>query len=190
MTVVTTAQYRAITGDITTPDGDVTVALANAQEAIEDYLRRKLELGARTEICEVAYPSGFVYPLVTPIISVSDPSDTQVIDGQYLDTAGDDYPYPTGFSSWIRGTRAYNGRTARTTITYIGGWDSTTLPYGLRSALVDYAYAKTVGATPFVAGATSVSLGDASVSFGTSAPDHQLDLLVPGLTARLKGYRK
>lgn len=189
MSVVTIDQYRRQTGDITTSDDDAASAIAEAQEMVEDFLCRPLELMERTEVCEIAQ-SGFVYPVATPIDSVSVPTDTQIIDGQYITTQGDDYPDPSGFQAWEDRRYMPSHRTPRTSITYVGGWTSDTLPATLRRAICDLIGALTAPQSAMVSGASSVSLGDASISFGTSAPVKELDTLVPGITLRIQGYRR
>lgn len=192
MSVVTIAQFRQQTKDVTTSDAGVASALQEAEEQVIDYLRRELEAVERTEIAIVTAPFGYVYPAVTPVLSVTTPSSTNIIDGQYITDPGDNYPSSGGssFEPWfVSDSYENDGRFTRTQIVYVGGWTSVTMPSTIRRAIIDLANVFKAAYTTFVAGASSVSLGDASVSFGSAPPTHYIDTVVPGITSRLKGYR-
>ena len=71
--IVTLADYRRITGDTTSYDGDVTQALNDASTEFTNRTGRIIELGTYSEILDI-YDTGKVYPMATPIMAVTDPA--------------------------------------------------------------------------------------------------------------------
>jgi hypothetical protein len=71
--IATSQDYRRITGDLNSYDGDVLTALGEAQAEFLRQTGRKIELGTYTETLPV-YDDGCVYPTGTPITGVIDPA--------------------------------------------------------------------------------------------------------------------
>ena len=165
MSLVTVARYRALTQDTATASALVEAAIDEATDLLVDALGRPVEQAQRTEMLEPTR-DGWVWPTVVPLVAA--PGWT--IDGYGLrGPFGPAWPDVTG----------------RVEATYIGGWVERTanpsapnrlpayierdLAYGA-NALIFAPPAAT--ATDYPKGATSVSLGDASVTFGAdAAPD-------------------
>jgi hypothetical protein len=68
--ILTFARYRAITGDTTTAQATAEVAIADATELIEGYLRRPLESAERTETRRSTRTGAL--PSATPITAAPD----------------------------------------------------------------------------------------------------------------------
>lgn len=163
--LVSVPRYQDVTGDTTSATADVNDRLVDAQALLEEHLQRPLETGTRTERCRIfREPRGnALYPAVTPIASVSSPAGAEVVGAAVLggDT-GEAPPYfltdPDTFAE----------------ITYIGGFDpdaetgdADLLPRTLERAIIWAAYAELHRSDIAVpAGATSVSVGDVSISWG------------------------
>jgi hypothetical protein len=155
MSLVTIARYRAITGDTATDAVTASAAIELAEELLADVLDREL---ASVERTETLWPTrdGYVWPSCVPITVATG----YTIDGDGLvGVLGPAWPDITGSVD----------------VTYTGGWvertANPTAPNRLPSYLErDLAFAARALVAPEVAqypaGATSVSLGDASVSFG------------------------
>jgi hypothetical protein len=156
MSLLTVARYRAITGDIDTANATVSALIDEAEELLADALERPLESAERTERL---WPdrNGMLWPRATPI---TDPGGfTQ--DGLGLKR----WPFPNVFTA---GDGAVE-------VTYTGGWvERSANPSATNRLPVcverDLAFAAqrlaTADGSSFPPGATSVTLGDASVSFG------------------------
>lgn len=167
-TIVTIARYRAITGDAATADATVSARLELAQTKLEDDLGRPLAHGTYTESL---WPTrdGYLWPSAVPITD----GGGYTVDGDGLfGVFGPAWPDLTGAVS----------------VTYDGGWvepsanptAANRLPFCIEA---DLAFAaQTLGtvatASDFPAGAKSVALGDASVTFETTAPRNALDAIV------------
>lgn len=176
---VTVDGYRVHTGDRTTAGTVVTGALVDAEELLVDELRRDLALDERTASCPV-YPDGRVYPSAWPITE-----STLEIDGRALLGATPDSGAFVGY---------FPDRPARVTITWTGGFDDgttgTRLPVTLRRALYDLAKALCADTASVPVGATAVSVGDVSVTYGNAGGGAgDVDALVPGLSTRIRKYR-
>jgi hypothetical protein len=159
--LLTESYYRAVTGDTSTSTETFASAASSAQELCEDALDRvgMLELGERTETLEVA-PAGYLYPTATPLIS----ADGWTVDGYAL----------RGGSSSLTAWVGWLGSDLPATVdaTYVGGYTTATAPeYLLRDlAFATYAlcHPPDLGAMSVIpAGASAVSVGDVSVSFGS-----------------------
>lgn len=175
--LVTVDRYRALTRDVTTHADVITERLDEAVELLEEALDRPLAMAERTE---TMFPTrdGAVNPRATPITAVTG----WTIDGERLlygnlvpignvglpDNPGFDLVTGGPVLGWYRPPR----------ITYTGGWversaNPTATNRLPRSIERDLAWAAwRLGRVPapiaadIPAGATSVTLGDASISFG------------------------
>lgn len=163
--IVTVARYRAITGDSATADATVSAKLELAQEMLEDVLGRSLEHGTYTE---TLWPTrdGYVWPSVVPITGPG----SYTLDGDGLvGVFGPAWPNLSGSVE----------------VTYSGGWvepsanptAANRLPFCIETdlALAAQTLLSAGTASDFPAGAKSVTLGDASVTFETTAPRNALD---------------
>lgn len=144
-------RYTTITGDTTGDSDTLNTALAEAQQLLEDELGRQLETGERTERLRL-YPNGRVYPAVTPITvaagytiyGYAELGDASPIGGPF-DTSDPQYAE----------------------VTYTGGYTDETVPVCIARDIAWAAY-QLLGrdaASRIPAGATSVRIGDAAVTF-------------------------
>jgi hypothetical protein len=152
VSLLTVERYRVLTGDNDTANSAVTAAIEDAQRLLADELGRPgIEVGTYTEVLPVSR-SLAVYPSVLPILTVPAGYD------HYLGVVHD--VTPDGAPFWDR-------RQPTITLTYTGGWDDTTVPEPVARDLAQAAYQILRPTTEQVpSGATSVTLGDASVTFG------------------------
>lgn len=158
--LVTIARYKAITGDTTTGDPAISAAIEDATDRLEERLDRPMRSASRSE---TMYPDkmGRAYPHAVPITV----ADGYTIDGYSLTGA---WPWP-----WF--DIVTDSRIAPA-ITYTGGWVERSanptapnrLPAHFEEDIAWAAYALTHPQpdSPYPVGAVSVTLGDASVSFG------------------------
>lgn len=198
--LVSVSTYQVTTGDTSTAASAASGFLYEAQELLEELLDRQLESAERTETLLVRH-RGLVYPRALPVTAISVASDAtgDVVHsgfGVRLTSAPEALVTLTDVSS----TRYDDTAATTADLTYTGGYTSATLPTTLRRAICRVARALTVAsgydggaATP--AGVTSVSLGDASISWGSNRAQvlgaaALLDELVPGLPSTLTGYRR
>lgn len=180
--LVTLARYRTLTLDTTSSDGAVTGALLDAEEELSEWLRRPLVLAQRTERLQISSAaSGLtvnnrVYPSATPVVAA--PVGMTV----------------GGNGQWIEDVSADSGQvfepTSFATITYSGGFTTDTVPRIIERAIAFMAYyhLHPQNAMAVPVGATTVSQGDASVTFkdGASA----VDALDSSIRRRVRGYRR
>jgi hypothetical protein len=169
--------YRMHTGDQTSTPATVSGALVEAEQVLEDELRRKLPLQSRTDTFAIG-SDGRIYPDAWPITAATG----LTIDGRALLGATPDVTTFVGY---------FPDRPTRATVTWTGGFDDGTLsrlPVVLRHALYDLARGLAQDAAPVPVGATAVSVGDVSISY-SAATEGGLDALVPGLSARVRRYR-
>lgn len=162
MALVTPARYKVITGDTVTSDGEITARIEEATTRLEEKLDRPLVAMSRAE---PMYPDqhGRVYPHAIPIQSA--PGYT--VDGVSL--VGVWWPAPLV---------NFVGIETAPVITYTGGFIERSanpnapnrLPQCIEDDIAWAAWAllhpSAAIATQIPAGATSVSLGDASIGFG------------------------
>lgn len=152
--ILTVDSYRSITGDTTTAASAVSARIEEAIEILEDYLDRPLESDERTESMRPDR-HGRLWPRATPI---TDSGDYEADGLALIGTL----PWPQGF---IDSTTAID-------VTYTGGWTEATLPSSIARDLAFAAYRlehpPSIDTTTYPAGATSVRLGDAAVTFGAS----------------------
>lgn len=182
--IVSWTRYKTLTLDTTSSEASVTGKLVIAQAMLEDELDRLLDNEARTETVTVKR-DGRVYPKAVPITAPPSGAES-VFHGRALSGVTWDTD-----ESWS----TVNPPTA--TITYTGGYlpfdsgsatDETRVPVRLEQAIADLAHA--LLSTPTgVGGATSVRVGDAAVTYATGQFT-EIDRYVPGLSARVRRYRR
>lgn len=179
--LVTVAQYRLVTIDTTSSDAAVTAALQTAEDLLEEYLRRPLPEAERTETLQLD-KLGRIYPSAAPITAV--PAGytirgTAVFGGDIL--TNDTLVYNWSYD-WSAANRP------RSTITYTGGWTAATLPETIRQVIAQVAYDLLhPSPTTVPAGATSVSTGDASMTFG---PDGGSPVLSASARRAVRDWRR
>lgn len=158
MSLVTVARYRTITLDTTSTAESVTAAIEDAEALVSEYLRRPLESEERTETLSISR-DGRVYPSATPIDSLGGDDSDLVLEGDVVVGVSPD----AAALGWI-GTTVL----PQATITYTGGWTAETLPKAIERAIALAAHHQLHSDPALVpAGATSVRVGDAAVSFGS-----------------------
>lgn len=158
MSVVTIAVYRSVTGDETSASGTVQTWLDDTEQELEEYLDRPIASGEYTDRLRINNEGRgpTVYPKATPI------SD----GGDYL-VAGHALVGVSPISGLFD-----QSDPAYAEVTYTGGWSASTLPRCIRNDIcwaVRHALRGEAARVP--AGAVSVSMGDASVSFGARPAD-------------------
>lgn len=174
---VTIADYRVTTGDTTTASSAVSAALLEAESLLEEELRRQLVSESRSATFKI-WPDGSLYPDAWPVTAVA--GGLTIVDERTISGAEpDDSPF---IGVWTNPSSP-----PRATITWTGGYTAATLPATLKRALYDLAKAVLADA-PVPVGATSMSVGDVSVSFG-NATAGGLDAILPGLSTRVARYR-
>lgn len=158
--LVTYERYVEITGDTTTASATVEARLVDAQGLLEDTLGRPLETGERTERMRIYNVDGVatVYPSAVPVTDAGD--YTQVGDGLVGATpiGGVAFGVPQGHAE----------------VVYTGGFDPDEtdpdepayLPRSIERDIAWAAHALTHHPSSQIpAGATSVRLGDAAVTY-------------------------
>lgn len=172
--LVTVSRYQLITGDTTSATATVEDALEDAQGLAEEFLRRELTSQERTESLQV-YPGARVYPSVTPITA----ADGYDIDGYSLIGVAPDlspFPFDPPSSRGVMGS-----------VTYTGGYSAATLPKTIERVIARTAYQQLHPETLQPAGATSIRLGDAAITY---AEPIKLIELSQGAQAQLRPYRR
>lgn len=153
-------RYRYLTGDTTSEPEDVTRALTDAQDIIEEELGRVgfLESAQHTETLRVkkspvfSSPSTRVYPSATPITEVP---EGYTLDGNAVvvqSFVGTDVDFITGEPLTVD-------------LVYTGGYTAATVPRRLERAIVDTAYEDLNTDSSLPADAVAVRLGDAAITF-------------------------
>lgn len=196
MSLLTYEGYVALTGDTTTAASAVEAMIPNAETAVAEFLRRpgRLEFGTYTDRLHVDV-DGRVYPKAIPVSSVTATgSNVQVIDPI---TVGYLYPYDFLWEPFhdTGGCDSYLVQRPVADVTYEGGWTADNLPWALKNVIAQACW-KMLYPTPLddpFAGANSVSVGDARVSWsasktGPAAGRSQIEALVPGAEATLGGW--
>lgn len=173
---VTVDRYRVYTGDDTTPGTTVSGALVEAERLLNEELRRELASEERTETLRIQ-PDGRVWPRAYPITAAP-----LTIDGRSLLGATPDLPT---FVALIGVDVPYPVTAA---ITYTGGYTAATFPVTLEHAVYDLAHGLAVDTPAVLVGARSATVGDVSVTYGTSGDVGPVDSVVPGLSARVGRY--
>lgn len=176
MSLVTIATYQAITGDYDSDSPSVSARLEEAQELLEDALDRKLAHAEHTELLRPTR-DGYFWPRVVPITAAT--GYTIDGDGLYGTVTGTRWPDDTGRVSVV-----YSGgfveRSANPTAT-------NRLPAYIERDLCFAAFAlaqndpdnegRSITTAAYPAGATSVRLGDAAVTFGPGGPPRPEDAI-------------
>lgn len=176
MSLVTVATYQSITGHYDCDSPTVSARLEEAVELLEDALDRKLAHAEHTELLRPTR-DGYLWPRVVPITA----ADGYTIDGDgiYSSVAGPVFPDTTG-----RVSTTYSGgfveRSANPTAT-------NRLPAYIERDLCFAAFAlyqaepdrdgNQITPVTYPAGATSVRLGDAAVTFGPGGPPRPEDAI-------------
>jgi hypothetical protein len=165
---------------------------------IEDSIGRVLRRGTYTETLEVWYEDGigYVYPLVTPIVSVPAGSTYEVDYGErrLRDVVADSpisvsWPILTPAASETSAIAPFaRSRPDYAMVTYTGGFVAATLPHTLQEAHAFIARALMKRNVGSVIGAQEASVGDVRVKYPKL--DSALDALVPGVTALIKPYKR
>jgi hypothetical protein len=181
--IATTQDYRRVTGDLDSYDGDVMVALVDAQDEFLRRTGRIIELGTHTETLPV-YDDGRVYPAGTPLTGVLDPPGAAfdgfsiAIAGAFDTLAFGDYTWPGSYPA--RGGYAYGGYqpypadvlvgtdrrppAGQRTVTYTGGYAPAPSDV-LRCVCEMAAYSlHPAFGLDLPAGTKSVTLGDQSIA--------------------------
>lgn len=191
MSVVTVADYREIVGDESASTAEIQKRLDRAEKRVEDYLLRPLALGTYTESLRASCSSSLLHPTATPIISVSSPASAVSTDGVSI----------SADSSWVwdmiveHSWSSFFSTRHTVTVTYVGGWDNTTLPQTLKEAICALAMQMNpLNAAPMATtvpvGAMNVTLGDASIGFAKPfGSQGSIETLVPGISATLRQWR-
>jgi len=178
MPVVSLADYRRLSGDRDSYDGDVEAALADAQNLLESRTSRFFDKGDYTEELVVS-SSGWVYPSAYPIYFVAG-QDASVIDGASVRAWG------------LSNTSGYNwdDQTVKVIVSYNGGYENETAPYELKQLIVDIANKIAVPQTTEAPrGATSVRSGNVAVTYGGAGAGREV-LLDAGIMKRISAWRR
>lgn len=177
---ITVAGYQARTGDDLASDAEILTALDDAEQLLDEELRRTLAYGSHTETMRI-HDDGRMYPRAWPLVAC----DTNTIDGRAL-LGGT--PDVAQFIALV----GVNDVPARATVTYDGGFDDGTdsepLPIVLRDALYDLTAAILASSPAAPTGVVSASVGDVTVTYARPSGSG-VDAYVPGLSARVARYR-
>jgi hypothetical protein len=173
------ALYRRLTQDYDSYDGDVDVALADAQNLIEHITDRHFELADYTESLPVRH-SGKVYPSAIPVVSVVGVDSSAIVNGNSIRWWG------------LGNVSGYNWADlgGDISVTYTGGYGEADMPPELKSlvARVAYAVAHPPAATSAVPrGATAVRIGDVQVTYKDGASS---TVLSSALLAEIRTWRR
>lgn len=184
--LVDIATYQLVTKDMSSTTDDVTTALTDAQQMVDEHCHRTFEYAADlTETLDVN-SKGFVYPSRTPVVSVSSPQTAQVRSGGIY--VGPLQSWPPGF--------VLSPLPPQVDVTYSGGY----LPYGTQNPASPVVPIKLMRAMCRVAwlalhptsfpgvpaGAKSASVGDVSVT-GDLSPFIVVD---PSIERDLRGFMR
>jgi hypothetical protein len=180
--LVTYLRYVELTQDTTSASVDVNTQLEIAQELVTDALGRTLESTEVTEDLRV-YVNGTVYPTVTPVTVA--PTDVTIKRNGYT---------LTGVASdYFDATTDLVNNYPEATITYTGGWTSSTVPVSVARCIASLAQALLVGNTTasLGSGASSIKVGNVSISYGDLASGATtLSRLVDAAIIPLETYRR
>lgn len=195
-TLLTEAQYRRFSFDKTNDwaDPDLQAALDDALASVEEYTNRHFELKARTEALRIFYKTPgaaqylgyFVVPTAPPIASVADPPNGFI----YHDTLIVGVSPPSIFGGGLFGLGDYADFA---TVTYTGGFTSSTLPPTVGRVLATLAYQRSAQ-NPLLARlpaqVVSVKQGDLQVMFGRNTGYIGSGPLDRGFRYALKPFRR
>lgn len=183
MTILSLEDYRTLTGDTATEDGQLELFLTIAQSVAEVQLGRAglLELGTHTETLDL-FDLNTVYPTAVPIDSATP---------GWINEAS--FRVPGALMPW-HGLDVAWGRmlpvNVRTTVTYTGGYDQTTAPWDLRLGLAKLTQTL-LGSAPSIlanapAGTKAITVGDVSITLARALGS---DVLPADVEAYLCAYR-
>lgn len=193
---LTYTRYVQLTGDSTTPSAQVESAIPDAEREMERILRRPLWLDTYTHALPV-HEGGRAYPKAVPIASLPASATFQLEDAttfRYVVRDSVSGPIgPADIGEWFDGNAgacAMPELFGLATVTYTGGWTETTMPMAVARGLARlvHAYANPTIQTELIEGATSQSLGDASVSFKNPVSGDAIARLTASLESSLRGY--
>jgi hypothetical protein len=187
--IVSEARYRTITRDISTDACAVTGALIESQRLIEEFLHRPLERAETTETLPIyRLPDdgrGRVQPRRMPIVSTAGQSFERLSSAELIGVE------PADFLNESPNLTA--------SVTFTGGWlpyddptpDELLIPATLERAIAFVAQGMAtrpvaVGVSS-LAGVTSATVGDVSVTFG-DAQAGELESFAPGVTESIEAY--
>jgi hypothetical protein len=164
--IATLKDYRRITKDMTSYDGDILIELTAAQNYVEDFTERKFESATRAETL-YQYSDGKVYPSATPIISVDTPVDATII-GNAISTFVYAFPDPIiNWHSMYTISNVYSlSRPERPTIdvVYTGGYEEGQIPEDIIRIVCKIAnLSLNTSLIQVPAGATSIKTGDVQI---------------------------
>lgn len=187
MDIVTVADYRVLTNDLSTDDPTVSARLEFAVGLVQEGCDRFLQLDTYTEQLWL-HTDWVVYPHGVPITSVTTPSGAAPVNGGYAITGSD-------VGLWwdpVVGPLELWRTDPFTTVTYTGGFTYDTLPPGLRLIICDVALALGQRAPALTSAAVqSASVADVSVSYGGGGTGiGSVDGVLPGTSVRLTAYRR
>lgn len=166
------ASYRAFTNDLISDIADVIAALEDALSYVEKEAARKFKNDTYTETLPI-HRNGRVYPTAVPIGSV-------IPVGATFDSTSIDVGPTTAFNLFSTGVHT-------TSVTYVGGYEQNGVPVPLGKLISRIAYQQLHPTTLNVpAGATSVSVGDVSVSGGRLGGLLAVD---PGITREIRRWK-
>lgn len=180
--IVAKSDYRLATDDSTSYDGDVDLALVEAQAGAESMTGRVFDTGTYTEQLEVF--NCIVYPSAVPTAV----TEGHIIgEGISLGYYGYDWinsHYPNVWNNVHHPERFVS-------VTYTGGWTAQTAPPGLKRAVCLLARARLVKPrvdfSTLPLGVTSFSTLDFSV---TGKNLNQRGLVDPAITNEILKYRR
>lgn len=191
MSLVTVQEYRDITRDVNTAAEEVSARIEEATDLVEEYLQRRLRFGTYTEELEI-WDAAYAYPEVTPIVSVPSGASYAIDVGavRFRSVLSD-----LSLNDWLWYADPPGGivnspgiRPLYATLVYDGGYTNATCPQTLKRGIARVARGLVVTNPQRVLGATSISVGDVSVSYPKAIGD--IDVLVPGITITLKPYKR
>ena len=173
--------YRQLAKDFTSYDGDCTNAIEQAQALAEQETGRiGFDQAVYTETCQV-FSNRKAYPSAYPISAVSAPTGA-TFDAKSVSVSsslGLDFilGYPWGVQTYSQ------------LISYTGGYPSGTAPKDLQQAVARIAKNLLPADTDGIPhGATSISVGDLSISLGAGHdPTDPIDAVASKI---LTGYRR
>jgi hypothetical protein len=187
--LLTYDRYVSLTGDTTTAVSAVEARIPDAEQAVSEFLGRPLEYGEYTDRLHIDV-DGRVYPKAIPVSSVPASATYQVWDSRCLSyvTAAGDF-----LTEWPDMGDGYLERQPRADVTYTGGWTAATAPLRLLQAIAQatYGLSNPTPLTDASVGATSVSVGDAAITWEAGKPGtwsgagQFLERIAPGAPAIL-----
>lgn len=187
MPLLTYARYVTLTGDTASASATIEEQIDVAEQEVERFLDRPLAEGLYTDSL-VVYPSGRAYPKAVPLVSVPVTATYEIEDEVTLKSVAAAYDLIVDYPDV--GWDGYAATSGRVALTYTGGWTAQNVPLAVARAiaLITYglAHPQVSSAPP---GATSVKVGDVSVSYAGGPPADPLDEVYPGASRLLAPYR-